>query len=160
MNRTGRPEESLAVLLRYGSWLASATIGLGFALALIDSRFGTRNLAILPNMQIVRMGIVLFIMLPMLRVLLMLLVFIREGDFRLAAAAGFVFAIIVLGILLGLRAPSGTAGHQISARICPRSNFRGRLISMRSCRAIRPASSTSAYIKDRYWIGHSKRIAE
>ena len=85
--------------------MASAAIGLGFALALCDSHFGTRNLAILPNMHIVTTGIVLFIMLPMLRVLLMLLVFIREGDFRFAATAGLVLAIILLGIFLGLRAP-------------------------------------------------------
>jgi hypothetical protein len=100
----------LAVLLRYGSWLASAAIGLGFALALCDSHFGTRNLAILPNMRIAAIGIVLFILLPMLRVLLMLLVFIREGDFRLAATAGLVLAIIVLAIFLGFRATSGIAG--------------------------------------------------
>ena len=37
MNRAGRLEELLAALLRYGSWLASAAIGLGFALALIDA---------------------------------------------------------------------------------------------------------------------------
>ncbi len=45
----------MAALLRYGSWLASATIGLGFALAQIDSRFGARNLVILPNMRIAAM---------------------------------------------------------------------------------------------------------
>ena len=110
MNRTGRLEESLAVLLRYGSWLASAAIGLGFALALCDSRFGTRNLAILPNMRIAAIGIALFILLPTLRVLLMLLVFIREGDFRLAVTAGLVLAIILLGTVLGFRATSGIAG--------------------------------------------------
>ena len=108
MKRTWRLEESLAVLLRYGSWLASATIGLGFALALCDSRFGTQNLALLPNMRIAAIGIVLFILLPALRVLLMLLVFIRQGDFRLAATAGLVFAMIVLGIFLGLRTASGS----------------------------------------------------
>jgi hypothetical protein len=112
MNRSARLEESLAVLLRYGSWLASAAIGLGFALALIDSCIGTQNLALLPNMRIATMGIVLFILLPTLRVLLMLLLFIRGGDFRLAVTAGFVFAIVVLGIFLGLRAPSGIAAHQ------------------------------------------------
>ena len=69
MNRTGRIEELLAALFRYGSWLASATISLGFGLALIDSRFGTRNLAVLPNMRIARVGIVLFILLPALSVL-------------------------------------------------------------------------------------------
>jgi uncharacterized membrane protein len=47
------------------------------------------------------MGIALFILLPMLRVLLMLLVFIRERDFRLASRAGWVLAIILLSIVLG-----------------------------------------------------------
>ena len=116
MNRTGRLEESLAVLLCYGSWLASAAVGLGFALALCDSRFGTRNLAILPNMRIAAIGIVLFILLPTLRVLLMLFVYIREGDFRLAATAGLVLAIILLGIVLGLRTPSGMAAYQSQSR--------------------------------------------
>ena len=92
----------MAALLRYGSWLASAAIGLGFALALIDSRVGTRNLAILPSMRIASMGIVLFILLPSLRVLLMLLVFIREGDFRFAAAAGLVLVIISLSVIFVL----------------------------------------------------------
>jgi hypothetical protein len=104
MNRTGRLEELLSALLRNGSWLASAAIGLGFALALIDSRFGTRNLAILSNMRIATVGIALFILLPTLRVLLMLVVFIRERDFRLAVIAGLVLAIVLLGIVLGFRA--------------------------------------------------------
>ena len=65
MNRTSPLDQSLAALLRYGSWLASAAIGLGFALALIDSRVGTRNLAILPSMRIASMGIdYLFCYLP------------------------------------------------------------------------------------------------
>jgi Protein of unknown function (DUF1634) len=102
MNRTRRLEQWLAILLRDGSWLASAAIGLGFCLALIDARFGTRNLAILPNMRIAAIGIVLFILLPPLRVLLMLLVFLRKRDYRLAATAGLVLAIIFLGVILGL----------------------------------------------------------
>ena len=110
MNGIGRLETLVAALLRYGSWLASAAISLGFVLALIDSRFATRNLAILPNMRIATMGIALFIMLPILRVLLMLLVFIREGDFRLAVTAGLVLAIILVGIVLAFRATSGIAG--------------------------------------------------
>jgi uncharacterized membrane protein len=48
------------------------------------------------------MGIVLFILLPSLRVLLMLLVFIREGDFRFAAAAGLVLVIISLSVIFVL----------------------------------------------------------
>jgi uncharacterized membrane protein len=92
MNRARRLEELLAVFLRYGSWSASAAIGLGYALAMIGS---------LPTMRIVRVGIALFILLPILRVLLMLLVFIRERDFRFAFISGTVLAIILLGIFLG-----------------------------------------------------------
>jgi uncharacterized membrane protein len=110
MNGTKRLEELLAALLRHGSWLASAAIGLGFALALIDSQFGTRNLAIVSNIRIATMGIALFILLPTLRVLLMLIVFIRESNFRLAGIAELVLAIILLGIVLGFRATSGIAG--------------------------------------------------
>jgi uncharacterized membrane protein len=105
-----RLEQWLSALLRNGSWLASATIGLGFALALVDARFGTRNLAILPNMRIATMGIALFILLPTLRVLLMLVVFIRERDFRFAFIAGLVLAMILLGIVVGLAAKQGAAG--------------------------------------------------
>lgn len=110
MNDSKRLEELLAALLRGGSWVASAAIGLGFALALIDFRFGTRNLAFLPNMGIAMTGIVLFILLPILRVLLMLFVFIRQSNFRLAGAALLVLAIILLGIVLGFRATSAIAG--------------------------------------------------
>ena len=65
-------------------------------------RVGTRNLAILPNLRIASMGIVLFVVLPSLGVLLMLLVFIREGDFRFAAAAGLVLVIISLSVIFVL----------------------------------------------------------
>jgi uncharacterized membrane protein len=110
VNRAARLEELLAVLLGCGSWLASAAIGLGFALAQIGSNSRMRNLAILPNMQIARVGIVLFILLPVLRVLLMLVVFILERDFRFAWIAGLVLAIILLAIALGYPATSGMAG--------------------------------------------------
>ena len=110
MSRNGRLEELLAALLRNGSWLASAAIGLGFALTLIESRLGTRNPALLPDIGFATVGIVLFILLPVFRVLLMFLAFIREGDFRLAVTAGLVLAIILLAIVLGLRARSVVAG--------------------------------------------------
>jgi uncharacterized membrane protein len=45
-----------------------------------------RNLAIQSNMRIAIVGITLFVLLPILRVLLMLLVFIRERDFRFCNA--------------------------------------------------------------------------
>jgi len=104
MNGAGRLEELLAALLRYGSWSASAAIGLGYALALIGSQEPTWNPRVLSNMRIVRVGIALFILLPIFRVLLMLLGFIRERDFRFAFISGMVLAIILLGIFLGVPA--------------------------------------------------------
>jgi uncharacterized membrane protein len=101
MNKSGRLEELLATLLGYGSWVAAAAIGLGVALALIDSHSSARDGAILSDMRIATMGIALFILLPVLRVVLMLLVFIHERDFRFACIAGLVLAIILLGIVLG-----------------------------------------------------------
>ena len=96
MNTAGRLEDLLAALLRYGSWSASAVIALGYALALTGPHA--------PNMRIITTGIVLFILLPILRVLVMLLVYIRERDFRFACISGMVFAIILLGIFFGVPA--------------------------------------------------------
>ncbi len=110
MREAGRLEELLATLLRFGTWLASAAIGLGFALALLGSHLRMWNPAILANMRTARTGIVLLILLPVLRVLLMLLVFIRERDFRFASIAGLVLAIILLAVALGVRATSAMAG--------------------------------------------------
>jgi uncharacterized membrane protein len=104
MNGDGRLEELLTAFLRYGSWSALAAIGLGYAIALIGSHAPTWNLPVLPNMRIVRVGIALFILLPIFRVLLMLLVFICERDFRFAFISGMVLAIILLGIFLGVPA--------------------------------------------------------
>ena len=104
MNTAGRLEQLLAAFLHYGSWSALAAIGLGYALALIGSHAPASNLSVLSNMRIVRMGIALFILLPILRVLLMLLVFIHERDFRFAFISGMVLAVILLGILLGVPA--------------------------------------------------------
>src|ERR1700733_4194039 len=105
MNRTARLDELLAHLLRYGRWSALAAIGLGYALTLTGPHAPIRNLPVLSNMQIVRVGIALFILLPILRVMLMLLVFIRERDFRFAFISGVVLAIILLGIFSGVPAP-------------------------------------------------------
>jgi O-antigen ligase len=89
-------EELLASFLNIGTWSACATIGVGYALTL----FGSHG----PALRIVRAGIALFILLPIFRVVLMGVAFLRERDFRFAFIAGVVFAIIVLGIVLGVPA--------------------------------------------------------
>ena len=110
VSRPPRLEKLLADLLHYGTWVASITIGLGLVFASIDSRWGTRNLAVLPEMRIATMGIVLLILLPSFRVLLMLLVFLRDRDYRLAVTAGLVLMIILLGLILSIRKMSPAAG--------------------------------------------------
>jgi uncharacterized membrane protein len=55
-------------------------------------------------MRLATIGIALFILLPSLRVLLMLYVFIRERDFRFAFISGVVLATLLLGVFLGVTA--------------------------------------------------------
>ena len=90
-------ERLLAVLLRYGAWLASLAIGIGLVLALAGSTPA--------GMRIITIGIGLFILLPSLRVLLMLVVFVREHDYRFGLIAALVLAIIVLGLVVGMHTP-------------------------------------------------------
>jgi uncharacterized membrane protein len=120
-SKPGRLEELLAALLRYGTCLASGSIALGLVLTLIDLHFGTRNLAILPNMRIATIGIVLFILLPTFRVLLMLFVFVRDHDYRLASAAALVMAIVLLGVVIGIRQEAQVAKISGSPYPCDRS---------------------------------------
>jgi len=101
-----RLEPLLAWILHYGSWVASAAISAGLLLALVDSRAGTHNLAVVDNSRIVTAGILLFILLPVLRVALMLIVFLRERDYRFGGLAALVLVIIFLGFVLGMRVAS------------------------------------------------------
>jgi len=52
--------------------------------------------------RIITAGIALLIALPVLRVVLMVIVFFRARDFRFSAIAMLVLAIILLGSVLGM----------------------------------------------------------
>jgi hypothetical protein len=108
--KCSRLEILLAGLLHYGSWLASAAIALGLALAMLDARAGTHPLGGSPQMRLATGGIALLILLPVARVSLMLFMFLRDRDYRLALAAVLVLAIILAGVMIGLRTSSGLAG--------------------------------------------------
>jgi len=100
--RPAQLEWLLAGTLHFGTWLASAAIGLGLALALLDSRFSAPKLAILRDMRIATIGIALLILLPVVRVVVMLIVYLRHRDYRFSAIALLVFTIILLGFTVGL----------------------------------------------------------
>jgi uncharacterized membrane protein len=106
MNRTAQRVASLewwlARTLHYGTSLASAVIGLGLGLAMIDSRFSAPRLAILRDMSIATVGIALFILLPVARVVVMLVTYLRQRDYRLGAIALLVLTVILLGFAVGL----------------------------------------------------------
>jgi uncharacterized membrane protein len=87
-----KTEGLLAGLLRYGTWLASGLIGSGLAMSLVG----------LSGAQVVAAGVVLFISLPVLRVLVMLAVFLRDRDYRLALVAALVLMTIVAGFAIGI----------------------------------------------------------
>jgi hypothetical protein len=86
-------ERLLARVLDQGTWLASGITGIGWLLAAA----GWRSVVLIDS------GIALFLLLPILRVVIMLVVFVRERDYRFGVIAGVVLSIIVLGALLGAR---------------------------------------------------------
>jgi uncharacterized membrane protein len=81
-------EARLARMLSIGTWLASAVIAAGL--------LGGGSSA-------VTIGVALFILLPVARLLLLLWTFLRERDYRFGALAAFVLAVITLGVVLGAR---------------------------------------------------------
>lgn len=93
-------ESLLARVLSVGTWLATFVIALGLALPLLGGHGGSPDMTS-ASTRIVTVGIALFILLPVLRVLLMVIVFIRERDYRFAAIAALVLAIIIFGFALG-----------------------------------------------------------
>ena len=94
MNRHGPVEDlehRLAATLSCGTWLASAVIALGLLLPPLTQQ----------GARIVTVGLALLILLPVLRVMLMLVAFLRARDFPLTAVAVLVLAIIGLSLAVG-----------------------------------------------------------
>jgi uncharacterized membrane protein len=94
-----RIESLLARALNVGTWLASIVIAAGLVLSLFHQRtpFPT-------GAQILTTGIGLFILLPILRVILMLIFFAQERDYKFTAAAALVLLTIFAGLVIGILA--------------------------------------------------------
>jgi len=94
-----RAERLIGRLLRFGTWLASLIITVGLAMTFVPG--SAPHLAGISGEGMTKAGIALFILLPIGRVTLMLGIFARERDYRYAAIAALVLAIIALGVLFG-----------------------------------------------------------
>jgi uncharacterized membrane protein len=94
-------ETILARVLYYGTWLASVLIAFGFTLMWIDAQWDTHAWAGLPDQEYVTLGIGLFILLPVLRVTVMLVMFLKQRDYHFVAISAMVLLIIILSYLLG-----------------------------------------------------------
>jgi uncharacterized membrane protein len=90
-------EPLLAGVLNVGTWIASFVIAAGLVLSFFHER--TQPPA---GARVVTAGIGLFILLPILRVILMLTVFVKERDYQFAAAAAVVLLIIFAGFAVGM----------------------------------------------------------
>ncbi|RKE39708.1 uncharacterized protein DUF1634 [Paraburkholderia sp. BL23I1N1] len=117
MNRVAsagwRLEHWLAKLLHYGTWVATGTIAAGLAISLLGTP-GSPLASALPGMRtppgllsmpagihIVTIGIALFILLPVMRLILMLGMFLHQRDYRFSAIAALVLVIVAAGLLAG-----------------------------------------------------------
>ena len=85
---------ALAVLLERGTWFACLVVGLGLA---VQAASGAGSL----GLAIVTAGLVVFLALPVLRLLAVLAVFLRRGDRAFAGIAALVLAIIALALAAG-----------------------------------------------------------
>jgi uncharacterized membrane protein len=118
-------EHLIAQVLDRGTWLASGIITVG----LLSSLVGW------PSMGIVIGGIALLIALPVIRVLLMLIVFVRERDHYFGAIALLVLTIIVLSALLGVHMAGRMSGQV--AWTCPTADMKAPLLIVRRSAARR-----------------------
>ena len=97
-------ESRLASLLHIGTWLACLLIGLGLPLFFIFGRNDHHPQFPLAHLAdpLMKAGIAVFILLPVLRVIVMLALFRRQKDHRFAAIAALVLVIILVSVLVGV----------------------------------------------------------
>ena len=92
----------LGKVLHRGTWLGSSIIALGLVLPMTWPGISSTMICT----RIVTAGIALLIALPILRVILMLIVFVRERELRFSVIALLVLATILAGSVLGIASAS------------------------------------------------------
>jgi uncharacterized membrane protein len=86
-------------MLHCGTWLGTAVIAVGVVLALAGP---AGESAATSGGAFLAVGIALIIFLPVARLLLMAITFLRQGDYRFGAIAMLVLVIIAVGAMLGI----------------------------------------------------------
>lgn len=99
MDGDWRRERTIAGLLHYGTWIASVFVGVGMIVGVLGDIVCFNSVAIKGEV-IVKTGIALLILLPIVRVALMLIIFLYERDYVYVVIAMAVLAIIATGILI------------------------------------------------------------
>ncbi|MEZ5784454.1 MAG: DUF1634 domain-containing protein [Rhizobiaceae bacterium] len=92
-------DQIIARLLWYGTWFASALIAAGMLLMALEP-FQVSPAFSLSGYDVTKIGVAVFILLPVARVALMLAIFLRERDYAYTAIAALVLAIIAAGIFI------------------------------------------------------------
>lgn len=106
-------ERRLAALLKYGTWIASLLIAAGCMLTLAASYMAPKAAASIHGVDGVRImtaGVALFILLPVLRLLLMLGVFLQHRDYRFSIVTLLVLLIVFAGCAIGAHMGGAGAG--------------------------------------------------
>lgn len=91
----------IAGLLWYGTWLASAIIALGTGLEVLN-QIGCDMPFVQSGLSLMKTGVIIFILLPVARVILMLGLFLRNRDYLYTVLSAFVLVVIGIGVLVGL----------------------------------------------------------
>ncbi|MFH2719503.1 DUF1634 domain-containing protein [Enterobacter hormaechei] len=92
---------AIAVLLWYGTWVASFLVILGIGLLTLADAGHLKDFED-AGYSLMKLGVLIFIALPIARVILMFVVFIYSRDYTYSAISFFVLAMIGLGVLLAI----------------------------------------------------------
>ena len=101
LSKPHRHDGIIAGLLWYGTLIASAVITIGIILGAL-AQMGYLPAQAQVGYWLIKLGVVVFVLLPIIRVALMLVMFAQARDFVYTAIAALVLAIIGVGVLLGL----------------------------------------------------------
>lgn len=91
----------IARLLWHGTVFAITFISFGVALGVFYLFFDDLLILKLGH-SLVKIGVTVFILLPVVRVATVLMLFFQARDYVLAAISSFILAIIAIGVLSGL----------------------------------------------------------